>query len=140
MAQKETNTDGDRYFIHQPQGRRRQDDHYGGRGQMLASEFKKRVLLIDLDPQTNATAILIGDDKWRSLNDEGQTIAQLFRDALNGEKKVFDISKAIQKNVGNVDDVKHLDLLPSSLDLIDVQDDLSSMNRGRFHASSPIES
>jgi len=108
-------------------------------GQMLASEFKKRVLLIDLDPQTNATAILIGDDKWRSLNDEGQTIAQLFRDALNGEKKVFDISKAIQKNVGNVDDVKHLDLLPSSLDLIDVQDDLSSMNRGRFHAASPIE-
>src|SRR5712691_10056446 len=43
--------------------------------QMLASEFGKKVLLIDLDPQTNATAMLIGDDRWRELNDEGQTIA-----------------------------------------------------------------
>jgi len=29
--------------------------------QMLVSEFGKRVLLVDLDPQTNATAMLIGD-------------------------------------------------------------------------------
>ena len=74
--------------------------------QMLVAEFRKRVLVIDLDPQTNATAILIGDDRWRQLNDQGQTIAQLFRDALNGEKKTFDITKAIQKNVGNVADVR----------------------------------
>lgn len=107
--------------------------------QMLAAEFGKRVLLIDLDPQTNATAMLIGDEGWRKLNDEGQTIAQLFRDALNSGGKTFDLSRAIQKRVGKVTDVKHLDLLPSSLDLIDVQDDLSSMNRGRFHAASPIE-
>jgi chromosome partitioning protein len=107
--------------------------------QMLVAEFSKRVLLVDLDPQTNATAMLIGDDRWRKLNDLGQTVAQLFRDALDGEKKKFDISTAIQTKVGNVGDVKRLDLLPSSLDLIDVQEDLASMNRGKFHAASPVE-
>ena len=107
--------------------------------EMLDSEFGKKVLLIDLDPQTNATVMLIGDERWRKLNDQRQTIAQLFRDALNGETKAFDLAKAIQTKVGNVDDVKRLALLPSSLDLIDVQDDLASMNRGRFHAASPID-
>jgi chromosome partitioning protein len=107
--------------------------------QMLVAEFHKRVLLIDLDPQTNATAMLIGDDRWRKLNDLGQTVAQLFKDAVDGEKKKFDISKAIQTDVGNVGDVKHLDLLPSSLDLIDIQENLGAMGRGRFHAASPIE-
>ena len=106
--------------------------------EMLDSEFGKKVLLIDLDPQTNATVMLIGDERWRTLNDQHQTIAQLFRDALNGETKTFDLAKAIQTKVGNVGDVKRLALLPSSLDLIDVQDNLASMNPGRFHAASPI--
>ena len=64
--------------------------------EMLDSEFGKKVLLIDLDPQTNATVMLIGDERWRTLNDQHQTIAQLFRDALNGETKTFDLAKAIQ--------------------------------------------
>jgi chromosome partitioning protein len=38
-----------------------------------------------------------------------------------------------------VGDVRRLDLLPSSLDLIDVQENLASMNLGKFHASSPVE-
>ena len=107
--------------------------------QMLDAEFGKKVLLIDLDPQTNATVMLIGDKRWRELNDQRQTIAQLFRDALNDETKVFKLEKAIQKRVGNVGDVRRLALLPSSLDLIDVQDNLASMNPGRFHAATPIE-
>ena len=107
--------------------------------QMLDAEFGKKVLLVDLDPQTNATVMLIGDKRWRELNDQRQTIAQLFRDALNDETKVFTLEKAIQKRVGNVGDVRRLALLPSSLDLIDVQDNLASMNPGRFHAATPIE-
>lgn len=107
--------------------------------QMLVAEFGKRVLVVDLDPQTNATAMLIGDDRWRKLNNVGQTVAQLFRDALDGDKKTFDLSKAVQTRVGNVGNVKNLDLLPSSLDLIDIQEELGAMHRGRFHAASPIE-
>src|SRR5262249_27449911 len=32
--------------------------------QMLDVEFGKRVLVIDIDPQTNGTMMLIGDKKW----------------------------------------------------------------------------
>ena len=106
--------------------------------QLLDVEFQKRVLVIDLDPQTNATVMLIGDKKWRELNDREATVARLFRDAIEDTKK-FDLATTVQKGVGNVGESKRVDLLPSSLDLIDVQDQLASMNRGRFFASSPVE-
>ena len=109
--------------------------------EMLSASFRKKVLVIDLDPQTNATTMLIGEDKWRTLNDEGKTLAQLFKDALepDAKEKLFDIDQAIQKRVSNIDDVRTLDLLPSSLDLIDVQDRLAGMSSGRFYAENPTD-
>jgi chromosome partitioning protein len=109
--------------------------------EMLSATFNKKVLVIDLDPQTNATTMLIGEEKWRTLNDEGKTLAQLFKDALEPEnnEKLFDINEAIQKRVSNVEDVRTLDLLPSSLDLIDVQDRLAGMSSGRFYAENPTD-
>ncbi len=107
--------------------------------QMLVAEFNKRVLLVDLDPQTNATVMLIGDRRWKELNDKGQTIAKLFSDALNSDNRAFDIRKSIQPGVGSVGDVRRLSLLPSSIDLIDVQDHLARMDPGRFHAATPID-
>src|SRR6266576_891988 len=92
--------------------------------QVLDGEFGKRVLVIDLDPQTNATVMLIGDARWKELNDARQTIAQLFRAALEPDKEQFDLSQSLQHGVGNVDDVRRLALLPSSLDLIDIQEEL----------------
>lgn len=106
--------------------------------QLLDVEFRMRVLVIDLDPQTNATAMLIGDGKWREINVKGLTIAQLFRDAITGDRK-FDLEATIQKRVGAVTESRRVDLLPSSLDLIDIQDELGTMNRGRFHAATPVE-
>lgn len=107
-------------------------------GQLLDVEFKKRVLVIDLDPQTNSTMMLIGDRKWGELNEKGNTIAQLFRDALS-DQKTFDLSATLQRRVGAVTESKRVDLIPSSLDLIDIQDELATMNRGRFHAASPVD-
>src|SRR5688572_18072743 len=49
--------------------------------EILAGEFGKKVLVIDLDPQTNATTILIGEDKWAELNANEYTLARLFADA-----------------------------------------------------------
>lgn len=107
-------------------------------GEVLSEAFRKRVLIIDLDPQTNATIMLIGEEKWKELNEQGYTLASLFQDALN-ETHNFDLQKTLQKGVSNVRDVRTLDLIPSSLDLIDVQDRLASMPSGRFFTNNPTE-
>src|SRR4051794_26834139 len=64
----------------------------------LVSEFGKRVLVIDLDPQTNATISLIDETKWEALNNAGQTIAQLFLDKLENTTK-FNLTSAVQAGV-----------------------------------------
>jgi chromosome partitioning protein len=108
--------------------------------EMLSAYFHKRVLLVDLDPQTNATTMLIGESKWEELNKEHHTLAQLFKDALlDNADRLFDLDKTVQRMVSNVAEVRSLDLLPSSLDLIDVQDRLGSMGSGRFFAENPID-
>ena len=86
---------------------------------------------------TNATTMLIGEKRWKELNDNDWTLAQLFKDALaeNPEDRKFDLDKTLQRGVSNVDAVRTLDLLPSSLDLIDIQDRLGSMSSGRFRKS-----
>jgi chromosome partitioning protein len=108
-------------------------------GEILAAEHEKRVLVIDLDPQTNATTMLIGEEKWNELNNAGHTLAQLFKDALDPESRRFDLRKSIQNGASNVAAVRTLSLLPSSIDLIDVQDRLYSMPAGRFYSDNPTD-
>lgn len=105
----------------------------------LASQFGKRVLVIDLDPQTNATTILIGEKRWKEINEKGWTLATLFKDALDLQNKSFDLSEALQKGVSDVQGAQKVDLLPSSLDLIDVQDKLASAPTGQFYSVTPID-
>ena len=105
----------------------------------LSAEKHKRVLVIDLDPQTNATTMLIGEQKWRELNDKGFTLAQLFKDALNPDSKKFDLQKTLQKGVSDVSSATTIDLLPSSLDLIDVQDELINTPVGKYGAIRPFD-
>jgi chromosome partitioning protein len=106
--------------------------------EVFSAEKKIKVLLIDLDPQTNLTIMMLGDEKWKGLNDRGFTLFQLFKDALEPENKKFDYDNALQKNVGDVAGADTIDLLPSSLELIDIQDKLASSHLGKFFLS-PIE-
>ena len=78
--------------------------------------------------------MLIGEEKWQKLNADGHTLVTLFTDALKpeGEAAEFDLDATLQKRRSPVADVTHVDLLPSSLDLIDVQDRLATMPTGRF--------
>jgi chromosome partitioning protein len=105
----------------------------------LASNFGKRVLVIDLDPQTNATVMLIGESRWKEINDKGWTLATLFKDALDPANKSFDLQKTLQRRVSDVRGADKVDLLPSSLDLIDVQDRLASAPTGQFYSMTPID-
>src|SRR3546814_13919376 len=59
----------------------------------------KRVLVIDLDPQTNATLMLIGEDRWSALNAKGHTLARLFQDAMDPDPRKFDMTATLQKGV-----------------------------------------
>ncbi len=90
--------------------------------EFMAAEFGLKVLVVDLDPQTNATVALIKEQEWRRRNIRGQTILNIFLDHLN-KYPVFSLKEAIVHSVSNVDGgIEGLDLLPSSIDLIEVHE------------------
>ena len=104
-----------------------------GLAQILSVEFNKKILVVDLDAQTNAATMLIGEEKWMEVNKQKQTIAQLFYEGVYPRsEKIFDINRAILKGVSNIDEVKLVDMLPSSLDLIDIQEEVIKAPRGIF--------
>jgi chromosome partitioning protein len=94
--------------------------------EILAKEFRKHVLFIDLDPQTNATINLIKEEEWQKRDRDGRTLVQLFRDNLRpDDKPIFDIEKAVIRGASTIDGgISRLDLLPSSIQFIEVQEKL----------------
>lgn len=112
-----------------------------GIAEMLVAEHGMRVLVIDLDPQTNATVSLIDEQVWKDLDEQGLTVAQLFIDALSEDPAArrFRLDDAIQTDVGSVPGLRGLDLLPSSLRLIDVQEKLAAMPLGQFYSMAPSQ-
>lgn len=103
----------------------------------LASEFSKKVLVIDLDPQTNATISLIREDLWEELDAKGNTLFHLFNDKLEKTSK-FSIETALQKGVSNLK-IKNLHLLPSSTRFIDIQDRINEIPAKTGFALNPME-
>ncbi len=109
--------------------------------EMLAQEERKHVLLIDLDPQTNATVTLISEEQWAEMDKDGRTIAQLFEDRLNPHNAPkFEIEKAIARQVSTINDgIARLDLLPSSIRLIDLQDRIPMIALSGNFTANPLE-
>jgi chromosome partitioning protein len=117
--------------------------------EMLATDWAhgQNVLVIDLDPQTNGTVMLIGEERWEEVNAEGHTLATLFKDALeeDASKRSFDLDSTLIKNASGVTgeygaaSPGRVDLLPSSLDLIDIQDRLTLMSSGQFYSNVPTD-
>lgn len=105
----------------------------------LSAEFRKKILFIDLDPQTNATTMLVGEERWKELNTAERTLARMFKDALEPANRKFDFGATLQREVSDVATARSIDLLPSSLDLIDVQDRLAAVPRGEFYSIIPTE-
>ena len=99
--------------------------------------FSKKVLVIDLDPQTNATIALIGEKRWKENDKDGQTLFHLFNDKLE-KTSVFDIDKALLSNVSNLK-LPSLKLLSSSTQFIDIQDRMYEIAHQTRYAIAPME-
>ena len=105
----------------------------GGLAEFMAAEFGQRVLLVDLDSQINLTTMMISEEQWFTLNTNGRTLASLFGDAVYGTNH-FRLDDAIVRGVSPVKRVVTVDLLASSLDLIEIQEELSAL---RVSGSDP---
>lgn len=87
-----------------------------------------RVLLVDLDPQSNASLWLLGKKRFPKRNEEQQdkTVYRMFMDMFPKEPKNFRFKEAV---VGSVvkdryenDVVPTLDLLPNTYEAIDLEE------------------
>jgi chromosome partitioning protein len=109
--------------------------------EILAAEFRKHVLLVDLDPQTNATVSLIAEERWAEVDRAGQTVAQLFADKLNPHlPPQFDVEQSIIHGVSTIDGgIARLDLLPSSIRLVELQDRIPMIALSGNFTISPLD-
>jgi chromosome partitioning protein len=104
----------------------------------LAGEHGKRVLVIDLDPQTNATIALVTERRWRERDQAGQTLYQLFKDQVENTR-LFSAQEAILTRVSNVGGgIPGLDLLPSSIRLHRIQDRITKIADLDTFSSGPV--
>ena len=94
--------------------------------QALAVQSGKRVLVLDLDSQCNASLILMGGRGWNDARKAGKTISDYFYDLFDGIPA--DARDYLAKNVGDVTGKNGkpagVALVPGSLLLEDIQGEL----------------
>jgi chromosome partitioning protein len=94
----------------------------------LAYHQKKRVLLVDLDPQTNATFYLVDFSTWKEWAKSGETLKSVFTAAMAEPQKELDIRKVIHQDIlrhPRTEEKISLDLLPSHIELMSTDMDLA---------------
>jgi chromosome partitioning protein len=93
-------------------------------GQILAYEHNKNVLLVDLDPQTNATFLTVSITDWDIKSKERKTVLEIFSSFTNSGG-IFN-EDVRWKNPQNEKDKEgneiKFDLIPGNIDLIDYED------------------
>ncbi len=97
--------------------------------EILSAEFDKRVLLIDLDPQANLTAMMVGEKQALELDSADRTLASVFGAAIAGRPGP-DTRSLIRHEVSAMHAVTSVDLLPSSPKLIALQDEMPASAAG----------
>lgn len=85
------------------------------------------VLLIDLDPQSNASLTLLNKQQYKEIDNADRTLYQLFQHEISrdDDSETFDLGDI---RVTPIEEL-NLDLLPSSLKLINIQDKLVGYHR-----------
>jgi chromosome partitioning protein len=84
---------------------------------------------------------LIREELRAEMDRDGRTIAQLFEDRLNPQNaSKFNIEQAIAHRVSTINDgIARLDLLPSSIRLIDLQDRIPMIALSGNFTANPLE-
>lgn len=96
-------------------------------GCALALDHGMKVLLVDVDPQTNLTFLCAIYERWEAFRDSYGTLASLYQAYLRGES--FDIRKIIWKSPiekAGKKVVDGLDLIPSDIELLGIDLDLQT--------------
>lgn len=101
----------------------------------LAQHYGQRVLMIDIDPQTNLTFLCASIDQWQTRKEAVGTITDLYRRFVQDE--VLDVKKFIWNDTVNIGrhPILGLDLIPCDIDLLG--EDLTS--RHVISTYSPME-
>jgi chromosome partitioning protein len=82
----------------------------------------KKVLVIDLDPQSNTSVALLGEERWFERVQLKRTLFNLFKDKLDDTEN-FSFEDSIVTKASNIDGgLGNLHVLPSSLEFISIQD------------------
>lgn len=96
-------------------------------GYSFAVWSKKKVLLVDLDAQSNSSLILLGGEQWIEAQKTSKNVAAYIEDRLYSIEQAK-LKEYIVEGVGDVlmDDgsAPQLSLLPGSLNFEDMQDEL----------------
>ena len=91
----------------------------------LAREHQKRVLLVDLDPQTNASLSVMTEKRWTKWQDEHGTMADILE--VESKRKGAEILKLKDCIIHDViEEIPGLDLIPSHLKLTFLDLDLAA--------------
>jgi len=99
----------------------------------IAAFHGKRVLVVDLDAQCSSSLWLMRKAEWREhTEDPARTTVQVFLDGIQGTDR-FDPAEAIVRGVPRGESgfsmLENLDLLPASLDLLQVEERLSPKSK-----------
>ena len=94
-------------------------------GACLAQHHRKRVLIVDLDPQANSTFWLLRPSDWEVLDrDHRRSSVQIFSDAVNGTSH-FDFQQSVVCGVPRSErgfsQIETLDLLPTTVELLEAE-------------------
>lgn len=102
----------------------------------LGRNKRKRVLLIDLDPQTNASFWVMGYNDWKTHSDDIGTVADVM--GATAQKRIGS-NKVTIDDVLYKSDSFHFDLLPSNLSLYTMDLDLAMVPMKEVKVKRAVE-
>lgn len=82
---------------------------------LASPRYNEKVLLVDLDPQTNATLSLMDEGSWEAHSNTNGTLREFFDACF--DKREFNLSRIMVRHPIQHPQLENLDLIPSHIEL-----------------------